>query len=153
MGSANTTIATCLPPRSRTTKTGASSDGDAILQTLQVGTGLGVGYGAPELLGKIGATRIERWLPFEPEPGEIEQVLLSKGVRPITVPEDRRQLLIEQAAAREALRTVMDRTREMWRAGTDSRWIMPPMEPVIASGGVLVHAPRPSQAVLMLLDS
>jgi hypothetical protein len=153
VGSANTTVATCLPPRPHTKATGASGDSDGILQTLQVGTGLGIGYGAPTLLERIGVAKIGRWLPFDPEPGEIEQVLLSKGVRPITVPEDRRQLLIEQAAAREALRMVMDKTREMWRAGTDTRWMMPPMEPIIASGGVLVHAPRPSQAVLMLLDA
>jgi len=30
---------------------------------------------------------------------------------------------------------------------------MPLMEPIIASGGVLVQAPRPSQTVLMLLDA
>ena len=153
VGSANTTVATSLPSRTHAKATAVSEDGDGILHTLQVGTGLGVGYGAPALLERIGVAKIGRWLPFDPEPGEIEQVLLSKGVRPTTVPEDRRQLLIEQAAAREALRTVMEKTREMWRAGGGGRWTMPSLEPIIASGGVLVHAPRPSQALLMLLDA
>lgn len=153
VGSANTVIATSLPPRTPTKAAGVSGDSTGILHTLQVGTGLGVGYGAPGLLERIGVERIGRWLPFDPEPGEVERVLLSKGVRPISVPEDRRELLIEQAAAREALRTVMEKTREMWRAAGGWGRTIPTLEPIIAGGGVLVHAPRPSQAVLMLLDA
>jgi hypothetical protein len=107
------------------------------------------------LLERVGVQAIAQWLPFEPEPGEVEGLLLNKGLRPTTIPEDRRQLLIEQAAAREALRLVMQRARESWRGGVQHsrRWMMPLLEPIIATGGVLTQAPRPSQTALMLLDA
>jgi hypothetical protein len=114
-----------------------------------------VGYSAPTLLEQVSAGAIARWLPFEPEPGEVEGVLLSKGIRTTTIPTDQRQLLIEQAAAREALRLLMGQARANWYTGTtDSRrWLTPLLEPIIASGAVLARAPRPSQSVLMLLDT
>jgi hypothetical protein len=155
VGSANTTIATSLPPQTTTLRPGLAENGEGGQQTLQVVTNLGMGYGAPALLERAGMDAIIRWLPFEPEPGEVEQVLMNKGVQPTTIPQDRRQLLIEQAAAREALRLVMSQAREAWRAGADGfpRRLTPFLEPIIASGGALVEAPRPSQAVLMLLDA
>jgi uncharacterized protein (TIGR01319 family) len=150
VGSATTTVATSLPVRlDRAT----SEDGGQ--RALQVATDMGVGYSAPKLLERVGVQAIAQWLPFEPEPGEVEGLLLNKGLRPTTVPEDRRQLLIEQAAAREALRLVMRRARESWRGGAQhsQRWMMPLLEPIIATGGVLTQAPRPSQTALMLLDA
>jgi hypothetical protein len=150
VGSANATIAASLPA-----PLGSTEDRAGGQCTLQVATDTGVGYGAPSLLQRVGVDAIARWLPFEPEPGEIEGVLYNKGLRPTTIPQDRRQLLIEQAAAREALRLVMGRARENWKTslGHRGRWMMPLLEPIIASGGVLVHAPRPSQTTLMLLDA
>jgi hypothetical protein len=154
VGSANTTIAASLPVRLGGPVSVPARDGDDGQHTLQVATDVGVGYAAPALLERLGVKAIARWLPFESEPGEIEGVLLNKGLRPTTIPQDRRQLLIEQAAAREALRAVMSQARETWRVGAESsRWLMPLLEPIIATGGVLVQAPRPSQAALMLLDA
>jgi hypothetical protein len=155
MGSVNTTIAASLPAQQSTSRSGPAENGQASQQILQVVTSLGMGYGAPTLLERVGLEAIIRWLPFETEPGEVEQVLMNKGIQPITIPPDRRQLLIEQAAAREALRLVMRQVREIWRASPDGlrRRLTPLLEPIIASGGTLVHTPRPSQAVLMLLDS
>lgn len=147
VGSAATTIASSFPDPEARTGGGQPS--------LQIVADLGVGYGAPALLERVGVEAIMRWLPFEPEPGEVEKVLLNKGVRPTTIPQERRQLLVEQAAAREALRLAMSRARESWVSGTTAprRWLAPPLESIIASGGVLSHAPRPGQAVLMLLDA
>jgi hypothetical protein len=149
VGSANTIIAASLPSQQ-----GAETQGSG-QPALQVRTDLGVGYSAPTLLERVGVDAITRWLPFEPEPNEVEGVLLSKGVQPTTIPQDRRQLLIEQAGAREALRLVMSQTRELWQASTGSsrRWMTPLLDPIVASGGVLVETPRPSQTVLMLLDA
>jgi hypothetical protein len=107
------------------------------------------------LLERVGVEAITSWLPFEPEPGEVEAVLLNKGVRPTTIPQDRDQLLIEQAAAREALRLVIRQARKIWRPNTSGvqQWLTPPVEPIIASGSILGQSPRPGQAVLMLLDA
>lgn len=150
VGSANATIAAALPSR-----LDPSGGRDGGLSTLQVATGMGVGHGASALLQQVGVGAIARWLPFEPKTGEIEEVLYNKSVRPMTVPQDRHQLLIEHSAVREALRHVMGQAREIWQTnvGHARRWMMPLLEPIIASGGALVHAPRPSQTVLMLLDA
>jgi hypothetical protein len=158
----------CADVGSATTTVAASFPGGDGQPWLQVVPDLGVGYGAPTLLKRVGVEAIARWLPFEPEPGEVEALLLNKGLRPATIPQGRRQLLIEQAAAREAVRLVMSRARESWqgpgaqRSGQSIlsrggrgpwRWLTPPMEPVIACGGILSQAPRPGQAALMLLDA
>ncbi len=155
VGSATTIIAAGLPAAFPLPGSSVAGDGGGSQHILEVAADLGVGYGARTLLERVGVAAIARWLPFQPEPGEVEQVLINKSVQPMTIPQDRRQLLIEQAAAREALRLVMSRARETWQAsGTRTgHWVMPLVEPIIASGGVLVHAPRLSQAVLMLLDA
>ncbi len=165
VGSASTTIAASFPPawalatgelHAPQPKEGGHPDP---LRSLHVATDVGVGYGAPALLERVGAPAIARWLPFEPHPGEIAQVLLNKGVHPHTIPSTRRELLIEQAAAREALRLVMARARQSWRtelpitAIGSRQWPMPLLEPLIACGGVLSQAPRPGQTLLMLLDA
>lgn len=155
VGSANTVIAASIPSDVKMPAARAAGNGRGVQQVLQVASDTGVGYSAPALLERVGLTAVARWLPFEPEQGEVEQVLFNKGVRPTTIPHNRRELLIEQAAAREALRLVMGQARETWRAGASSgrRWLMPFLEPIIISGGVLVEAPRPSQAILMMLDA
>lgn len=155
VGSANTTVAASFPARLLSPRYGREGDREGSQHTLRVGSDLGVGYGAQMLLDRVGVDAIARWLPFEPDPGEIEQVLLNKHVRPTTVPLERRQLLIEQAAARQALRLIMYQARATWYGGmeTSRRWLTPWVDPIIASGGILVQAPRPSQTVLMLLDA
>lgn len=155
VGSANTTIATSFPARRDSAKSNQAGNVDSGQHALRIATDLGVGYSAPSLLDRVGVDAIARWLPFEPNPGEVDEVLLNKGLRSTTIPQDRRQLLIEQAAAREALRLVMSQVRETWQTGTSGRyrWLMPFVEPIIASGAVLAQAPIPSQALLMLLDA
>ncbi len=147
VGSSATTIAASFPQD--------KGQAGVLQSSLHVATDLGVGYAAPALLECVGVKAIARWLPFEPEAGEIEKVLLNKGVRPTTIPEDRRELLIEQAAAREALRMVMSRARRHWYYSVPRErwWLTPLLEPIIATGGILGQAPRPGQAVLMLLDA
>jgi hypothetical protein len=155
VGSASTIVATSFPAQLSAQQRDRSRDKERSHHTLQVASDLGMGYGAQTLLGRVGISAIARWLPFEPQPGEVEQVLLNKCVRPTTIPQERRQLLIEQAAAREALRWVVRRARGTWYGGleTSRGWMTPWVDPIIASGGILVHAPRPSQTVLMLLDA
>jgi hypothetical protein len=145
VGSATTSVAASFP---RTAEEGSQP-------SLQVAADLGVGYGAPALLERVGVDAISRWLPFEPEPDEVQATLLNKGVRPMTLPYDRRQLLIEQAVARESLRIVMGRAREIWHpdVGRAQYRLTPHLDPIIASGSVLGRAPRPGQTVLMLLDA
>jgi hypothetical protein len=155
VGSSNTVIASSLPGQPLPSGGNSTADGKRVQPVLHVASNLGVGHGAASLLQQVGVGKIARWLPFEPEPGEIECVLRNKQLRPMTVPQDQRELLIEHAAAREALRLVMQRARDTWYASgeTTRPWLTPFLDPIVATGGLLSQAPRPSQAVLMLLDA
>ncbi len=120
-----------------------------------IATDLGVGHSAPALLDKVGVQALSRWLPFEPEPDEIRTVLLNKGLLPATVPVDERELLIEQAMAREALRLTLKKAQATWQPGSARPYsgLSPWLEPIIATGSVLAKAPRAGQTALMLLDA
>jgi hypothetical protein len=153
----------CVDVGSATTSVAASFPAGNGRPFLQVVPDVGIGYGAPALAERVGVDAIARWLPFEPESGEVAAVLLNKMSRATTIPQDRRQLLIEQAAVREAVRLVMSQARESWRHSFSQldqvnstgswRWLTPPLEPIIACGATLTQAPRPGQTALMLLDA
>jgi uncharacterized protein (TIGR01319 family) len=116
---------------------------------------LGTALSARNLLQTRGLEGVTRWLPFEPNPGEIESLITEKELHPASVPQDSRELLIEQAIAREALRVTLAQARAGWPAELSGPYstLMPYLEPIIGSGSVLGRAPRPGQAALMLLDA
>lgn len=142
----------CVDVGSASTTVAASFGGRL---SIAIAADLGVGHNAPTLLEKIGVDVLARWLPFEPEPGELETVLLNKGTLPATVPVDERELLIEQAAAREALRATLKRAQAIWQPGSARPYsnLSPWLEPIIATGSVLAKAPKAGQVALMLLDA
>ncbi len=102
----------------------------------------GLGYGMGRLLAERSAG-IARWLPFPISDGEVREWLLNRALRPCTVPDTLQELLLQQAAAREAVAAVTER---LWEQAPQS------YEMVVASGGGIVRAPRPAQAALILLD-
>jgi hypothetical protein len=105
------------------------------------GTGLGLG----EILANSGANGVRRWLPFPISERAITHRLLNKMLRPQIQPTSREDLLIELAAAREALALAVAALRdERPQSGYDL---------VIAGGGVLAHAPHPGLAALVILDA
>ena len=115
----------------------------------------GVGYGMGNLLEQVDIDRLLRWLPFEMETGQAQNHLLNKALRPMTVPETLEGLLLEQAAAREAISLTLDRARGRWLAsGIHSyKGQVPPVDLIIGRGAVLSGAPRRGQAALILLDA
>jgi hypothetical protein len=116
---------------------------------------LGTALSARNVLQTRGMDAIMRWLPFEPNPGEIEDLITETELHPASVPQDSRELLIEQAIAREALRTALAQARTGWPAELSGPYptLLPYLEPIIAGGSVVGRAPRPGQAALMLLDA
>jgi hypothetical protein len=111
-----------------------------------VNAGIGVGSGLGELLKRVGSQHISRWLPFDVSDEELRQFVLNTMLHPHVVPSNQRELQISQAFAREAILL----TAEALKAGSLSNF-SPDL--VLATGGVLAHAPRPAQAALMLLDA
>jgi hypothetical protein len=122
---------------------------------LSVRSDIGTAFGGTRLLREVGAASILRWLPFELPDGELEAFLINKEFHPISIPQDTRELLIEHAIAREAIRAALRMAKPSWytdrRSAPDE--LMPLIEPIVGAGSVLTRAPRPGQAALMLLDA
>ncbi len=105
---------------------------------------VGTVYGLAELLATRGVAAIARWLPFACEEAALTERLLNRLLRPQTLPASREDLYIEHALVREVLRAVREALQDEV-ATDDYDWLL-------ASGGVLGHAPEPGHALLMLLD-
>ena len=105
----------------------------------------GVAQGLTGLLADPGITAISRWLPFPIEDSALLERLLNRALRPQQLPASREDLWIEHALAREAIRAAYQALRDEVDP-TDADWL-------IATGGVLTHAPTPGLALLTLLDA
>jgi len=110
-------------------------------------------------------------VPFEIDESGLRNRIKNKMVRPTTIPSMLRELKVEQALAREALRLSLVQHRDFatelkgvqqqrdvadafdQKAGGKSLVDMLALDLLIGSGGVLSHAPRRVQAALMLIDS
>ncbi len=143
---------------------GAASQGTSSLNRT-VSANLGMSYSATNVLMETGFDNVVRWLPFPMDDKEMTDIIMNKTVRPTTVPDSSRELLIEQALAREALRLSLaqhlsfiaegDRGDERNLKGKEAGKVstaIGDMDLIIGSGGVISHAPTPSQAALILLD-
>ena len=121
---------------------------------LTVRSDIGSAFGGARLLQEVGLGSVARWLPFELDDGELEAFVINKELRPLSIPPDSHELLIEQALAREAIRATLKVARPGWARPSGARAdYLPPVEPIVGSGAVLARASRPGQAALMLLDA
>jgi len=138
VGAANTTVA-------------AAFDGRL---SLTVRGDLGITFGGERLLQKQGASTTTRWLPEPMSGDEARGLLINKEMRPASIPQESRELWLEQALAREAIRTTLQVARPGWKPGTAQPYphLLPLCDTIVVSGGALAHAPRPGQAALIVLD-
>ena len=111
-----------------------------------VSAGIGVGPGLGAVLEKAGLQRIVRWLPFRITEDELRQYVLNRMLHPQVIPTSLRDLQIGQAFAREAIILTVEATRHYQFKQFDA-------DLILATGGVLAHAPKFGQAALMLLDA
>ncbi len=111
-----------------------------------VSAGLGVGPGLGAVLEKAGLQRIARWLPFRITEDELRQYVLNRMLHPQVIPTSLRDLQIGQAFAREAIILTVEATKQYQFNQIDA-------DLILATGGVLAHAPKFGQAALMLLDA
>jgi hypothetical protein len=116
---------------------------------------LGLGHNAARILDCVPVEAVLRWLPFELDASEARNALHNKALRPHTLPQTRKDLLLEQAVAREILRLTLADAVTCWpnhrwqpRAGLPAKFHL-----VLGSGGVLANAPNCGQAALILLDA
>ena len=136
-----------------------------------VSANLGMSYSISNVCAEAGMANVLRWVHLDMDERELRNRVKNKMIRPTTIPQTHEALVFEQAVAREALRlafeqhrafatslkgvqqqrTVGDAFRQQ-EAGASLVDRMR-MDLLVASGGVLSHAPRMEQTAMMLLDS
>ncbi|MBC8160962.1 MAG: glutamate mutase L [Roseiflexaceae bacterium] len=106
---------------------------------------LGSGYGVGNLLAERSPAAMMRWLPFPISERELTHALLNKQLRPALIPTTREDVLTEHASAREAIALA---AAALFDERPDAHYDF-----VLASGGVLAHAPHPGITLLTILDA
>ena len=124
---------------------------DGVLNN-KVHSDLGLGISLPGLLRYSSVADVSRWLPTEVPDSEVRDYIFNKAIYPGTIPAELTDLHIEYALLRELVRAGLSLSRSDWAVGANSE-LMPPLEPIIATGGAIARAPRPGYAALALLDA
>jgi uncharacterized protein (TIGR01319 family) len=153
---------------------GATTDVFSVFQGIfnrTVSANLGMSYSIANVVAEAGLANIHRWLPFTLDEQTLRNHIKNKMIRPTTIPQTVADLQIEQAIAREALRLALEQHKQLavglkgvqqersvadafeQRASGQSLIDLFALELIIGSGGILSHAPRRVQAMLMLIDA
>ncbi len=136
-----------------------------------VSANLGMSYSVSNVLAEAGIENVLRWVPFDIEVGDLRNRVKNKMIRPTTIPQTLQELVLEQAIAREALRLAFEQHKQLaveLRGVQQQRTIseafdqaesgqtlvnMFALDMLVGSGGVLSHAPRRQQSMLMMIDA
>jgi len=136
-----------------------------------VSANLGMSYSISNVCAEAGLGNILRWVHFDMEERELRNRVKNKMIRPTTIPQSQEALIFEQAVSREALRlayiqhkefaTTLKGVQQQRTVGdtftqtSSGATIVNNMtlDLLVASGGVLSHAPRMHQTAMMLIDA
>ena len=136
-----------------------------------VSANLGMSYSISNVLAEATLPMILRWVPYDSDERHLRNRVKNKMIRPTTIPQTLEALMFEQAVAREALRLSyvqhkqfattlhgVQQQRSIGDAfaqdgGTHSIVDNMTLDLLVASGGVLSHAPRMQQTAMMLIDA
>jgi uncharacterized protein (TIGR01319 family) len=136
-----------------------------------VSANLGMSYSISNVLASSGLENILRWVPFDINESELRNMIKNKMIRPTTIPSLLEELVLEQAIAKEALRLAFEQHKEFavtlkgtqrqrdiseaFSQSTSGNTIVNLMtlDLLVGSGGVLSHAPRRHQSVMMMIDA
>ncbi|MBT3754993.1 MAG: methylaspartate mutase, partial [Candidatus Cloacimonetes bacterium] len=136
-----------------------------------VSANLGMSYSISNVLATAGLKNILRWVPFDIDESELLNMIKNKMIRPTTIPQKLEELILEQAIAKEALKYAFIQHKEFavgLKGGQKKREIadafaqtasgasivdMMTLDLLVGSGGVMSHAPRRNQSVMMMIDA
>jgi uncharacterized protein (TIGR01319 family) len=136
-----------------------------------VSANLGMSYSISNVCAEAGMASVLRWVHVDMDERELRNRVKNKMIRPTTIPQTQEALVFEQAVAREALRLAYAQHKEfattlkgvqqqrtvgdLFSQEESGRTIVDDMtlDLLVASGGVLSHAPRMEQTAAMLVDS
>ncbi len=136
-----------------------------------VSANLGMSYSISNVCAEATMPSVLRWVHFEMDERELRNRVKNKMIRPTTIPQSIEALVFEQAVAREALRLAYEQHKEFattlrgvqqqrtvgdtFDQQSSGQTIVDNMklDLLVASGGVLSHAPRMNQTALLLIDA
>lgn len=136
-----------------------------------VSANLGMSYSISNVLAEATLPKILRWIPHDCDERELRNLVKNKMIRPTTIPQTLDALVFEQAVAREALRLSYVQHKQFattlagvqqqhsigdafgQQSGPHSIVDNMALDLLVASGGVLSHAPRMEQTAMMLIDA
>ncbi len=136
-----------------------------------VSANLGMSYSISNVLAEAGLDNILRWVPFTLDEQTLRNRIKNKMVRPTTIPQTLDELQIEHAISREALRLALihhkslatglkgvqqERTiSDVFEQQQSGRTLidMLKLDLIVGSGGILSHAPRRIQSMVMMVDA
>lgn len=136
-----------------------------------VSANLGMSYSISNVCAEAGMGSVLRWVHFDMDERELRNRVKNKMIRPTTIPQTQEALVFEQAVAREALRLAYIQHKEfattlkgvqqqrtvgdLFSQQSGGQTIVDNMklDLLVASGGVLSHAPRMHQTAMMLIDA
>ena len=136
-----------------------------------VSANLGMSYSISNVFAEATLPNVMRWVPFKMDELDLRNRVKNKMIRPTTIPQTLEELVLEQAVAKEALRlaflqhksfaTTLKGVQKQRTIGdsfdqSDSDLTLvnlKTLDLLVASGGVLSHAPRMNQTAMMLIDA
>ncbi|QDT31431.1 glutamate mutase L [Thalassoglobus polymorphus] len=136
-----------------------------------VSANLGMSYSISNVCSETGMENVLRWVGQAMDERELRNRVKNKMIRPTTIPQSAEALEFEQAVAREALRLAYLQHKEFattlkgiqqqrtvgdtfsQEGGGRSIVNNLKLNLLVASGGVLSHAPQMSQTAQMMIDS
>ena len=136
-----------------------------------VSANLGMSYSISNVCAEAGLDKVLRWVHIDMDERELRNRVKNKMIRPTTIPQSAEALVFEQAVAREALRLAYAQHKEfattlkgvqqqrtvgdLFAQQSSGQTIVDDMrlDLLVASGGVLSHAPKMEQTAAMLVDS
>ena len=136
-----------------------------------VSANLGMSYSISNVCAEAGLDKVLRWVHIDMDERELRNRVKNKMIRPTTIPQSAEALVFEQAVAREALRLAYAQHKEfattlkgvqqqrtvgdLFSQQASGQTIVDDMrlDLLVASGGVLSHAPKMEQTAAMLVDS
>lgn len=118
----------------------------------RISTAIGLGHSADRLLEAVGHEAVKGWLPYSPEPYEIQTYALNKVARPATIPLTLRDLHLEHALLRSGLRHMVEEARTFW-PGVEAGEPLPPVNLIVVGGSALTNTGSAMYTMLLLADS
>ncbi|MGJ3239722.1 MAG: glutamate mutase L [Anaerolineae bacterium] len=119
--------------------------------TTQISTTKGLGQSIVTLINDTDEAAIAEWLPYYPLGSEIRNYALNKLARPASIPMSLRDLFMEQALMRVAIRQMVEDGRQTWK-GVPTVGSLPAVGLIIIGGGALNGAGHPAYDMMLIAD-